>query len=121
MKKVAYFSHDADARRDPKIAALIAKKGMEGYGRFWVIIEMLREQESYRLPCKAWAFEALGSEMKTSPDDAKQFIKSLVDSYDLLRMDEKHFWSDSLCRRMVLMEEKSKQARQAAAKRWEGH
>jgi hypothetical protein len=120
MKKVLYFSHDADARRDPKMAALIARTGMEGYGQFWVIIEILREQDAFRLPCKSWAFEALGAEMRITPGEAQTFVETLCKSFDLLRTDGKAFWSDSLDRRMALMTEKSEQARKAAEKRWAG-
>ena len=32
-----YFSHDNNARRHPKMKALIAEFGYEGYGRFWAL------------------------------------------------------------------------------------
>ena len=117
--KVPYFSHDADARRDPKMTALIGRFGMAGYGSFWVIVEMLREEENYRLPHKSFAFEAIGSEIKMSPEEAKIFVNDLIENFELLRSDEKYFWSESLLRRMALMNEKSEKNRRAAQKRWE--
>ena len=47
-KDAYYFKHDAHARHDPKIRALINKYGLDGYGKFWVIIEMLREETTYK-------------------------------------------------------------------------
>ena len=40
-KDAYYFSHDANARLDPKNQAMICKYGMAGYGMYWIIIEML--------------------------------------------------------------------------------
>ena len=36
-----YFSHDGNAAQDPKMQALISVYGMEGYGRYWRLIEMI--------------------------------------------------------------------------------
>lgn len=119
MKKVPYFSHDADARRDPKIVALIAKHGLAGYGAFWVIIEILREQEKYSLPCKEFAYTAIGSEIAKPAAEAKNFVNALVKEFELLQTDEKFFWSESLNRRMLIMAQKTDQAKKAAEKRWE--
>jgi len=38
-----YFSHDNNARRHPKMQALIAEFGYEGYGRFWALNERIAE------------------------------------------------------------------------------
>jgi len=47
MKKDAYyFSHDSNARHDPNICEMRLNYGMEGYGLYWVMIEMMREQEN---------------------------------------------------------------------------
>lgn len=54
-----YFSHDYNARSDPKLRKLLMKEGIEGIGVYWCIIEMLYEQEGI-LPlseCEAIAFE----------------------------------------------------------------
>jgi hypothetical protein len=111
MKSAKYFSHDADARRDPKIVAMITKYGIGGYGRWWVIVEMLREQDGYCLPCKNWAYEAIGAEISADKDEAQKFIKSLISEYELLKTDGESFWSESLSRRMVKLDEKIRQAR----------
>lgn len=113
MKKTAYFSHDSDARRDPKMVALIDKYGMTGYGAFWCIIEIMREQDGYRLPNKKFAFEALKRELKMELSETKKYIEALVKEFELLRSDEKYFWSESLLERMKLMEDKIEQCRQA--------
>ena len=45
-----YFSHDSNAKDDPKCMLLIDQLGLEGYGIFWILIEVLREQPEYRYP-----------------------------------------------------------------------
>ena len=49
MKDAYYFSHDSNARNDQRLIKLRMKYGMEGYGIYFGIIEILREQEDYIL------------------------------------------------------------------------
>ena len=51
-KEAYYFSHDANARNDIKIKAMMSRYGYEGYGMYWAIVEMLRETKDYELPWK---------------------------------------------------------------------
>ena len=46
-KDAYYFPHDCNARNDPKILALRSVFGAEGYGVYWMLIEILREQPDY--------------------------------------------------------------------------
>ena len=78
MKRVPYFSHDADSRRDPKMTALISRYGMGGYGSFWVIIEMFREQDEFKLPCKPYTYEAIAKETGMVIEDVEKLIKALI-------------------------------------------
>ena len=63
-KDAYYFPHDSNARHDPKIIAMTSVYGMEGYAWYWVIVEMLREQESYRYSFKSkYAINSMAKEM----------------------------------------------------------
>ena len=118
MKKDAYyFSHDSNARHDPNICEMRLNYGMEGYGLYWVMIEMMREQENYKLPLKRIGAIA----MQTDCDKTliKEFINRCINEFELFESDDKFFWSKSLLRRMESKEEKSEKARKAAEKRWE--
>ena len=42
--KAVYFSHDEDARNDPKVMKLRAKYGMEGYGCYFAMLEMFSSE-----------------------------------------------------------------------------
>lgn len=42
-KDTFYFSHDYNARNDPKILELRSEYGLEGYGLYWCLIETMAE------------------------------------------------------------------------------
>ena len=112
MKKEAYyFSHDANAKDDPKILKLRMKMGWEGYGLFWGLIELLRNESEYRMQKH---YQSIAFALHTHEDN----IKSLVNDFDLFARDEDYFWSESLLKRMELKEERSEKMRNAANKRW---
>lgn len=41
MKDAYYFPHDSNAKDDPKLSLIIEDLGLNGYGAYWVIIELL--------------------------------------------------------------------------------
>ena len=45
-----YFPHEYNAKDDPKCERLIWEMGMEGYGMFWTLLEVLRAQPDYTYP-----------------------------------------------------------------------
>ena len=120
MKESYYFSHDSNARRDPKILQLRSDYGLEGYGLYWMIIETLREQDGYKL--KHSFVNVLTLDFNVTKEFISQFIKTCLD-IELLASDEEYFWSDSLCNRMQYFEEKRQKLRQAgklgANTRWQ--
>ncbi len=100
MKDARYFRHDSNARHDSKIKALIKKYGIEGYGRFWVIIETMREESGYKIIQKPYMIESLAEQMKCSCDEVKQFIKDCIEEYELFVQEDGFFYSPSLILRM---------------------
>jgi len=118
-KDAYYFTHDSNARNDPKIKSLINKYGIEGYGRFWIVIEMLREATRYKLNNKKYIWEALAEQMKIDISEVKKFIKDCVDEFELLSADEHCFYSPSLLERMLKLDDIKEKRRQAALKSWE--
>lgn len=102
-KDAYYFSHDSNAKDDPKIMLLIEELGLEGYGIFWVLIEALRDQPGYVYPLRL--LPALARRYNTTC--AK--METVVKSYGLFQVLEgEFFYSDSLKRRMEKLDEKRK-------------
>lgn len=121
MKEAYYFSHDANARHDPKIVAMMARYGVEGYGRYWIIIEMLREDAEHRLQiASAYMRNALAMQMQCDADEALKFVQDCITEFELFETDDEYLWSNSLLRRMDMRKARSEQARAAAKARWEG-
>ncbi len=116
-KDAYYFPHDSNAKDDPKCVLLIEQLGMEGYGIYWMLIEILREQPDYTYPLAL--LPALARRYNTTCEK----VKTVVCAYDLFTIEEdKIFFSDSLNRRMQILEEKrirrSKAGRLGMARRW---
>jgi len=112
MKKEAYyFSHDSNAKDDPKILQLRMEMGWEGYGLFWALIEMLRNESDHKMRTH---YKSIAFALHTQEDS----IKKLINDFDLFAIDDQYFWSESLLKRMEMKESKSEKARQSAKKRW---
>jgi hypothetical protein len=120
-KEAYYFSHDSNARYDPDILDLRSVYGAEGYGWFWILVEMMRDQAEHKLKIKSeskYAFNAFASEMGCEPEKAKEFIEDCIHEFHLFVSDGTHFWSESLLRRMLKKQGKSESARRSANARW---
>lgn len=113
-----YFSHDADARNDSKILNVRMKYGAEGYGIYFMLLERLRTEKDY---IGVADYDALAFDLRVSAGA----IKDIINNFGLFSLTEDGgaFYSDSLIRRMEIMESKSKKrseaAKKAAAARWE--
>ena len=105
-KDAYYFSHDSNARNDPKCSALIAEYGMEGYGLFWVLVEIFSEQENYKLEKFPKLYEAIAKQCSSTAEATRSTIEALINDFNLLCEDEKYIWSISLLRRMEEKENK---------------
>lgn len=82
---------------------------MRGYGMYWVLVEMLRESNSFKLPLNGKIlFIALSREFECSIDEVKKFINDCIYDFALFVCDDEDFWSDSLMQRMELAEVKRK-------------
>lgn len=119
MKDAYYFSHDSNARHDPKIIQLKSKYGMKGYGWYWVIVEMLREQENYKLNLTD-DLDSIAIETMSEPEVISGFIGDCIKKFKLFKKEHHYFYSQSLVERMKIMEENREKRRKAAKIRWNG-
>lgn len=117
-KDAYYFSHDSNARHDPKILSMRSVYGSEGYGWYWIIIEMLREQEDYKIMLNKYVWNALAMQTQCNADAMHSFVEDCINEFKLFESDGESFWSESLNRRMEIRNDKSEKARKAAAARW---
>lgn len=99
MKDAYYFSHDSNARNDQKILAVRMKYGIRGYGIYFGIIEMLRESKEYEL-LNDWS--TIAYDLREPQSDIEEIVKN----FDLFIITEDRFYSESLKRRMLELDER---------------
>lgn len=92
MQSRNYFSHDYNARHDPKIVKLVQNEGWEGYGIFWAIIEILYEQGGK----VDYNIDYLSTLLNTE----KNKIERILNNYELFVNDNGKLTSLSLKKRM---------------------
>lgn len=116
-KETYYFSHDSNALTDTKILNMRADYGLEGYGLYWAIIEMMRNEDEYKLDLNKNTYRAIKTLTNTTIDIEK-FIKDCIEDYELFKQEDERFYSNSLLKRMEQKDRKSAIAREKAEKRW---
>ena len=109
-----YFPHDSNARNSDKLIPLRIKKGTEGYGVYFMILERLREEPDYT---SIKDYNTLAFDFRVGSD----LVKSVVEEFGLFQFTEvgKRFYSEGFTARMQKKDEKSSKARESARKRWE--
>ena len=113
IKDAYYFSHDSNAKDDPKCVMLIEQLGLEGYGIYWVLIELLREQPEYKYPLSL--ISAIARRYNTTSEK----MKTVIMSYELFNIEnDEFFFSDSLMTRMEFFDTKREKARASINSRW---
>jgi len=93
-KQSYYFSHDSNARNDVKVIKLRRQLGLEGYGLYWCLIEMLRDAPENRLPIDAI------DDIAFSLNINKEKIETVISNYGLFSVDQLNFFSQRLIRSM---------------------
>ncbi len=116
VKDAYYFPHDSNARFDIKIAELRQRHGWAGYGLYWGIIEVLRDQDGYKFEankkqllsiCLSCAYAELEPVLSTCFE---------VGLLDILDDDVEYFFSPSLTRRMQRLDDIREKRKSAGAK-----
>lgn len=123
-KDAYYFPHDCNARNDPKILALRSVFGAEGYGVYFMLIEILREQPDYKLQITKYLYHTLAMQMQMQKERVQEIVEACCNEFSegdspLLVNDGEYLYSASLLRRMGKVDDISKLRREAARKRWE--
>jgi hypothetical protein len=111
-KEAYYFSHDSNAKDDPKSSLLIEELGLEGYGIYWVLIEILRDQPNYSYPLRM--IPIISRKYNTTSPK----VETVIRNYGLFEINEEAFFSLSLNLRMEQKEAKSLKAKESIALRW---
>ena len=110
MKKT-YFNHDSTARNDYRIIKMRAKLGMESYGIFWAVLELLFTEEN-KLCIDDYDSLAFG--LQCDP----VVLKHVIEDFDLFVVEDGCFYSRRLNKHIEEINSKSIKAKENASKRW---
>jgi len=110
--KQTYFPHDSNARNDIKVVRLRKDLGLEGYGIYFCLLEMLFSDKNminiddidtiaFSLQCKS------------------EVLSAVIKNYDLFVVNDNSFYSARLNETIGQIVKKSARASENAKKRWE--
>jgi hypothetical protein len=93
-----YFSHYNNAHRHPKMKALIAEYGYEGYGRFWALNERIAETPGACIDISRKVNRLdLAQELGMSGPKLDNFLKFLSDpEIDLINLEDGKITTDRI-------------------------
>ncbi len=112
-KDAYYFPHFCNARHDRKVKRMTKELGIEGYGIFFMLLEVLRDQTDLKYPMED--IDLLAEEFGTS----EQKVRVVICNYQLFKIDEEEkFFSPKLIVYLQPYFEASEHGRIAANARW---
>ena len=110
MKKT-YFNHDSSSFTDIKIIKMRSKLGIESYGIFWALLELLFSEEN-KLCIDDYDSLAFGLQCDPS------ILKQVIEDFDLFVIEDNCFYSKRLNGHIEDINNKSNKAKENASKRW---
>ena len=110
MKDAYYFSHDSNARNDQRLMKVRMKYGPEGYGIYFMVIEILRDTENYKLHISD--VNSICFDIRSKEENVLDILKN----YNLFEFEDDFFYSKSLSRRMEKLD-KIKEIRRESGKK----
>jgi len=110
MKKT-YFNHDSGSFTDIKIIKMRSKLGIESYGIFWALLELLFSEEN-KLCVDDYDSLAFGLQCDPS------ILKQVIEDFDLFVIEDNCFYSRRLNNHIEEINNKSKKAKENINKRW---
>lgn len=111
--KQLFIKHDVNSMKDSKILSLRKSFGMEGYGVFWSLLEILFNENGElcetKIPFIAWELRV-----------EESLIKSILDS-ELFIKNENLYYNNRINETLNTVESKSVNGTKAIKKRWDNH
>jgi uncharacterized protein YdaU (DUF1376 family) len=110
MKKT-YLQHQSNSFTDIKIIKMRSMLGIESYGIFWALLELLFNEEN-KLCIDDYSVLAFSLQC-----DADK-LKSVIEDFDLFVVEDGCFYSKRLNEHIDTINSKSAKAKESASKRW---
>ena len=110
MKKT-YFIHQSNSFQDYKIIKMRSKLGIESYGIFWALLELLFNEEN-KLCIDD--YDALAFSLQCDSN----ILKQVIEDFDLFVVQDGCFYSKRLNEHIEEINTKSNKAKESASRRW---
>lgn len=97
-KPMKYFSHDSNAAQDIKCRRLLRRLGMEGYGRWWRLCELLAATDGHKLSIETEEdAEIIAEELHLDGhQELMQYLQVLVDVGLIQMPGDGYVWSERM-------------------------
>lgn len=115
-KDTFYFSHDYNARNDPKILELRSEYGLEGYGLYWCLIETMAEDKNGVVIASLIGGLSIGYGI---PKNKLMEIINFMVKLNLLQEQNGTIYSKRLLEHKMKRKHLSDKGREGAIKKWE--
>ena len=102
-KDTYYFPHDFNAGSDEKILYLRSKFGMQAYGLYWVLIEIMHESSDSKLTCNL--IDGIAYQINVDITFLKEFYNECI-AIELFVTDGVKYWSERVLRNKEILYEK---------------
>lgn len=97
-RPMKYFSHDSNAAQDIKCRRLLRRLGMEGYGRWWRLCELLAATDGHRLGIETEEdAEIIAEELRLDGrEELMGYLQVLVDVGLIHMPGDGYVWSERM-------------------------
>ena len=97
-RPMKYFSHDSNAAHDIKCRRLLRRLGMEGYGRWWRLCELLAATDGHRLSIETEEdAEIIAEELHLDGhQELMRYLQVLVDVGLIHMPGDGYVWSERM-------------------------
>ena len=102
--RVDYFRHNVNSRSDLSLSLVLDEFGAEGYGRYWLIIELLYIAEDQMIELSNLTKRSFASSWKCNLEEVDEFIAYLVD-VELMTIEGDMLYSNGVMKRVSMMRE----------------
>lgn len=97
-RPMKYFSHDSNAAQDIKCKRLLRRLGMEGYGRWWRLCELLAATDGHKLSIETEEdAEIIAEELHLDGhQELMRYLQVLVDVGLIHMPGDGYVWSERM-------------------------
>ncbi len=102
-----WFPHENNSLTQRHLKAMRSEHGMQGYGCWWGLLEILNQQDGYKLDITdAYAINELADDLRIDVGFMQRFVDDCLHKYHLLESDGQYLWSPAMITLMQPLEEK---------------